>query len=116
MKNIFENVSNSNLNTLIEHYIKNNKSDSVSSLVEYYQPINGYLYCIVNEMYKHYGENVKKCGNSENPEKRLIQYTTGYIEPSKILSVSDKLINKCFGETLLFYYLRDYRIKNKNIM
>ena len=84
----------------------------MTEIIEYYRPIAGYLYCLFNEMYKYYGENVKKCGNSENPEKRALDYTTAYIEPCKIIKNSEKYVDKCFAETLLFYYLKEYRIKN----
>lgn len=108
------NISNSNLNSIIEYYLKykDKLKLNISDTAEYYQPIAGYLYCLFNEMYKYYGDNVKKCGNSENPEKRTLQYTTGYIEPCKIIKISEKYIDKCFAETLLFYYLKEYRIKN----
>lgn len=52
-------------------------------------------------MYKYYGDNVKKCDNSENPEKRTLQYTTGYIEPCKIIKISEKYIDKCFAENYI---------------
>ena len=46
-------------------------------------------------MYKYYGDDVKKCGNSEKPLNRICQYTTSYIDSCKIIKVSNEYFDKC---------------------
>lgn len=108
-----KNINSSNLNSIVEYYLKQKKKETtILELEHFYEPVEGYIYSIFNEMYKFYGDNVKKCGNSENPQKRALQYITGYVEPCKIIKISDKFIDKCFAETLLFFYLKEHRLKN----
>ncbi len=63
----------------------------------------GFLYCLHNEIFKFYGNNLYKCGNSVDADKRLNQYTTSYPLPSIILLTSDSFFDKSFAETLLFW-------------
>lgn len=104
-----ENISASNIKLLVNYY--NSNKVNKSKIIEYYKPVGGYLYCMFNPMYKYYGENVKKCGNSVDADKRKYQYTTSYLEESKFLLISEQFFDKTFAETLLFSYLSDYRMR-----
>src|SRR5438876_6894136 len=68
----------------------------------------GYIYCLYNEVYKYYGENVYKLGMSNDVQKRLNGYTTVYIEESKILLQSKELSNYSIAEDILFQILEKY--------
>ena len=50
----------------------------------------------LKSFYKYYGDNVKKCGNSIDTDKRKYQYTTSYLEESELLLVSEQFIDKSF--------------------
>jgi len=104
-----ENISASNIKLLVNYY--NSNKVNKSKIIEYYKPVGGYLYCMFNPMYKYYGENVKKCGNSIDADKRKYQYTTSYLEESEFLLISEQFFDKTFAETLLFNYLNDYRMR-----
>lgn len=106
------NISNSNIKLILEFYFKNKNTINIRDLYEYYQPTQGFLYCLFNEIFKFYGDDLYKCGNSIDTDKRLGQFTTSYPEPSTILLTSDCFFDKFFSETLLFYYLNDYRFKS----
>lgn len=105
------NISNSNIKTILEFYFKNKNVITLNELYDFYQPTKGFLYCLHNEIFNFYGCDLYKCGNSIDTDKRLCQYTTSYPEPSKILLTSDNFFDKNFAETLLFYYLKDYKFK-----
>lgn len=105
-----ENISPSNLKLLINFYNSNNVDEN--HIIDYYKPIGGYLYCLYNPMYKFYSENMKKCGNTIDFDKRIYQYTTSYLEESQYLLKSEQYLDKTFAETLLFHHLKDYRMKN----
>jgi hypothetical protein len=105
-----ENINSSNIKLLICFY-KLNEVDK-NTIIDYYKPISGYLYCLFNPMYKYYGANVKKCGNTIDLYKRKGHYSTPYIEESEFLLVSEQFIDKTVAEMMLFYYLNSYRIKN----
>jgi hypothetical protein len=105
-----EEISSSNIKLLVNYY--NSNKINISEVIDYYKPTGGYLYCMFNPMYKYYGENVKKCGNTINIDKRKNQYTTSYLEESEYLLTSEQFFDKTFAETLLFYYLNDYRMRN----
>lgn len=106
-----QNISNTNIKLILEHYFKNKNIITLKDLYEFYQPTQGFLYCLYNEIFKFYGDNLYKCGNSVNADKRLSQYTTSYPLPSTILLTSDSFFDKSFAETLLFFYLKDYKFK-----
>jgi len=72
----------------------------------------GKLYCLYNEMYQFYGDNVYKLGNSKDIESRLNGYTTSYIKPCELKLESVIFRNKDLAETLLFDMLKDHRISN----
>lgn len=71
----------------------------------------GYVYCMCNEIFKFYGDDVYKLGNTINIKKRLSNYVTSYLNPSKIIILSKKLADKYLGEQMLFDFLKEYRIK-----
>lgn len=106
-----ENISNSNIKLILEFYLKNKNSYTLNDIYHFYKPIQGYLYCLFNEIFKFYGDDLYKCGNSIDTDKRLCQYTTSYPMPSEILLTSDVFFDKSFAETLLFYYLKDHKFK-----
>jgi hypothetical protein len=41
----------------------------------------GTVYCLHNEMFKYYGDDVYKIGMSTNTKRRVTDYTTSYIGP-----------------------------------
>lgn len=96
-----------NLKVLLTQFT--NSQNNISNL---YNPQNGYIYCLINEMYKFYGDNVTKCGNSIEPANRMTQYTTSYLKPCELVITSKLLIDKNLGETLLFFFLKKYRMEN----
>lgn len=71
----------------------------------------GYIYCLYNEVFEHYGKNVYKLGMSNNVKKRLNGYTTSFLDDSKILVQSKELSNRSLAEEILFHLLGQYRIK-----
>lgn len=106
-----ENISNSNIKLILEYYFKNKNVITMKDLYDFYKPNQGFLYCLHNEIFKFYGEDLYKCGNSVDTDKRLCQYTTSYPMPSEILLTSDSFFDKSFAETLLFFYLKDFKFK-----
>lgn len=71
----------------------------------------GYVYCMCNEIFNFYGDDVYKLGNTINVKKRLLNYITSYLNPSKIIILSKKLTDKYLGEQMLFDFLKEHRIK-----
>lgn len=104
-------ISNSNIKLILEYYFKNINGLTMKDLYDFYKPNQGFLYCLHNEIFKFYGDDLYKCGNSVDTDKRLCQYTTSYPMPSKILLTSDSFFDKSFAETLLFFYLKDFKFK-----
>lgn len=74
--------------------------------------VPGQLYCIHNEMYKYYGDNVFKIGESGDVKKRMFSYSTPYIEDVVIKHQTKTVRNKKLAESILFRLLCDYRIKS----
>ena len=106
-----QNISNTNIKLILEYYFKNKNVITLNDLYDFYQPTQGFLYCLHNEIFKFYGDNLYKCGNSIDADKRLNQYTTSYPMPSTILLTSDSFFDKSFAETLLFFHLKDFKFK-----
>jgi hypothetical protein len=104
-------ISNSNIKLILEYFFKNKNVITLMDLYDFYKPNQGFLYCLHNEIFKFYGDDLYKCGNSIDTDKRLCQYTTSYPMPSEILLTSDSFFDKSFAETLLFYYLKDFKFK-----
>ena len=77
----------------------------------------GYLYCLYNQAFESFGDNVYKLGRSGNLDNRLASYTTYYVEPSQFILTSanyDRKFKDCIkAERVLFYILRKYRVSNK---
>ena len=73
--------------------------------------MSGYLYCLYNEVYKYYGEDVYKLGREININQCLNKYKTSYIKPS-IIEISLKVKDIKGAEKILFRELRKYKVKN----
>src|SRR3989337_423313 len=104
------------------HLLKTNQIngfiDSLTKEVYEYNMFNtdekdkGHLYCLHNEMFDYYGKNVYKLGTSNNVDNRLNQYTTSYLENCQIKHISEKLDNKFYAESMLFFILDESRLKS----
>lgn len=70
---------------------------------------SGFIYCFKNEIYKYYGDNVRKLGTSVSSKDRVKGFSTPYIKPTEIV-LSYKVKNHRLAETLLFAFLEPYRI------
>lgn len=70
----------------------------------------GYLYCIYNEVYDQYGEDVYKLGEANDIKQRLIGYCTYYITPCQVKYCSELIRNKSLAEAILFSKLAEFRI------
>ena len=104
-----ESKESSNLKQLLYFYTIN-KNKNLKEIVDYYIPSSDYIYCLFNEIFKFYGDNVYKFGNSSDPDKRLKCFTTCYIQPCELIKISNICFDKSFAETLLFYFLKNYRM------
>lgn len=76
------------IDKLIDHPIKvNGYIDKLANDIYEYDINNGkkgYIYCLYNEVYQHYGKDVYKLGMTKNIKKRLTGYTTAYLYDSEI--------------------------------
>lgn len=70
----------------------------------------GYLYCIHNEMFEYYDKNCYKVGKSVNASNRVLDFMTGYVQPSKVILQTKFLRNRHLAETILFILLKKYRL------
>lgn len=70
----------------------------------------GYLYCIHNIMFERYDKNCYKVGKSNNADNRVLDFMTGYVEPSKIKLQTKYLRNRHLAETIMFKLLEKYRV------
>jgi len=73
----------------------------------------GYLYILFNPIFKKYGDNVYKLGRTVNLSNRLKSYTTSFIEPSNFIYTSKCFHSSIKAERILFFVLRNYRIRDK---
>ena len=74
----------------------------------------GYLYCLYNKCFNEYGDNVYKLGRTKNLKQRLNHYTTGYIDASIYVHISNrKFKNSKKAESILFFILRNYRVRQR---
>jgi hypothetical protein len=71
----------------------------------------GYIYILHNDMFQHYGSNVYKIGCSNYPHKRLLDFTTSYPLPSKIIYISTQFEDKLKAEKTLFKLIKPYRME-----
>jgi len=104
-------IKNTNIKAIINFY--NNTQCDINILFNHYKPSKGYLYCLYNEMFQFYGDNVYKLGNTNNLKTRLHGYTTAYIQESTYKLTSSLLPDKELAEMLLFDYLHEFRV-NQN--
>ena len=74
---------------------------------ENYDP--GYIYVMHNEQF---GKNVYKIGCSKNPNIRIKDFRTSYVNPPVLKYLSNKVDNKLETEKIVFEKLKDYRIKD----
>ena len=63
-----------------------------------------------NEVYDHYGDDVYKLGYAKDIKKRLVAYTTGYLNGSEI-KLKIKIHNREMAEYILFDMLEDSRLR-----
>ena len=79
--------------------------------------MSGYLYCLYNDAFERFkqdeNEEVYKLGRTCNVENRLASYSTYYVQPSKMIYISQKFKDCIKAERVLFYILRKYRVSNK---
>lgn len=61
-------------------------------------------------MFKHYDENCYKVGKSINADNRVLDFMTGYVQPSEIKLRTIFLRNRHLAETILFKLLSKYRV------
>lgn len=73
------------------------------------EPRKGYLYCLHNEMFNFYGENVYKLGEISDL-KILPLYPASYLTSSTIRLASCIIDDSQLGEKILFYELKEYRM------
>lgn len=72
--------------------------------------MDGYIYCIYNKMYETYGDNVYKLGYCGDVSSLTSRYTTPYIDEYEIKYLK-KVKDKVRAEKVLFYLLREYRVR-----
>lgn len=70
---------------------------------------SGELYCMTNEVYVYYGEDVFKLGEAGNATERVKNYITSYITPCVIL-YKVPVRNSILAENILFLKLSEYRV------
>jgi hypothetical protein len=69
----------------------------------------GYIYVLHNDMF---GPNVYKIGCSANPERRLKDYSTAYVNPCSLKYVSKLFDYKYNAEKKIFKLIDKYRIRS----
>ncbi len=112
-KNNNEDISSSLINSFDELKIDIKNSNIKNSNKKNKNPNTGYLYVLYNSVFKEYGENIYKLGRTNNLENRMKSYTTSYIDPSTFLYKSKQFEDCIKTERILFFLLRQYRIKDK---
>lgn len=113
------------LSEILENLVKiksyNNQNHIIEDITNYFdekmheeakldEGCFGHLYCLFNEMFNYYGDNVYKLGKTINLKKRKEQYVTPYIKPSQYIHSTKKVHNYKLAEDLLFLFLDEYRI------
>ena len=71
----------------------------------------GYIYCLHNEMFKHYGENVYRIGCATNVNKRCNSYKKYYPKKIYVVHKSKRIKHYTIAEKLVFKLLIEYRMK-----
>jgi hypothetical protein len=69
-----------------------------------------FIYVMHNPMYLHYGCNVYKVGYSENVDRRVTDYATGYVEESEIVYSKQVASRDC--EMQVHKLMDSYRINS----
>ena len=101
--------------------IKNLEDDTIEKILiddlskiylDRYKIEPGYLYCLYNDVYKVYGDNLFKLGECCDIKARFSSYCTYYPDPSIIKCQTGKLRNKAFAELVLFEKLKQYRFRS----
>ena len=72
----------------------------------------GYLYILFNESYKHYGDSTYKFGRTQNLRNRIFTYNTSFVHDSMYLHTSREFNDSIEAERVLFFLMKEYRIKN----
>ena len=72
--------------------------------------VYGYIYCIYNELFMFYGENVYKLGCTKDITGRLSSYCTSYIKKCELIKGSNEMKHYKIAVKLLFKLLSEYRI------
>ena len=88
-----------------------NNENIIEEIIKKWIPEEGSLYCLYNEMFNYYGDNIYKLGCSKNPETRLCGYTTSFIKPCEYKIISKKYIDCRLAENLLFKNITENRIE-----
>jgi len=73
----------------------------------------GYVYVLFNNAFKQYGENVYKIGCTNNIEKRINSYVTGYLDKSEIKYKTEKIKHYDKVEKVIHHELKEFRIKKR---
>lgn len=76
-------------------------------------PKVGYLYCLFNEMFKYYGDDIYKLGGTYDMKKRKTSYISGYLEKPIIKHESKKVVDWELAEKILFIRLNDKRCRSR---
>ena len=71
----------------------------------------GYLYILFNESYKHYGDSTFKFGRTQNLRNRIFTYNTSFVHDSEYLYTSRLFNDSIEAERVLFYLMKEHRIK-----
>jgi hypothetical protein len=99
-----------NKNNSIAHQTLDSRSDPGERV----RGLSGRLYCVYNETYKQYGENVYKLGRTNDLKKRKNGYTTPFLNDSEYLYHSKReLKNSIKAEKIMFFILKKYRIRDR---
>lgn len=71
----------------------------------------GYLYILFNESYKHYGDSTFKFGRTQNLRNRIFTYNTSFVHDSEYLYTSRLFNDSIEAERVLFFLMKEHRIK-----
>lgn len=74
---------------------------------------SGYIYILHNPSFESWGDNIYKVGCSENPERRLKDFSTSYPTESRLVYKSILFDNKLKAEQDLFKIINKYRFNTK---
>jgi hypothetical protein len=72
----------------------------------------GKLYCLHNEMFNYYGNDVYKLGKTSNTDNRMNSYSTPYLEKSQYKLISEEVANYTLAENIFMDMLSEYRMRD----